>query len=194
MKNITIILSAILAVLSFQSCTTTYYVSSKQAYDKTKQQIITNLNNKGYELIAYSSHDNNQLSVEGVSYSKQAGYGTALKNNVTTSDSYTLRNKDTWNDITFQFDYSPMFERDINTDEYRYCVYNVSLSACSTQSHDEFDAICSAEIPSTLTAMPADVVVNVFDKQRTNQALIITCIITAFIGGISLLAFAGMAE
>ena len=90
MKNCRLLLLVLLVVLCFSSCTETKYMTRKSTLDKMVDSVKTQLMNEGYHTTGFSTKQTNELEVVGISYTSNAGLGTAMKNNFVTQDTYTF--------------------------------------------------------------------------------------------------------
>ena len=103
MKRCLILIVAIIC-LFFYSCMTTIPAVSLSAIEKTNKAIADTLVTMGYELSGKQNSQVNELSVSGTSFSKIAGYGTAMRNNYWNLQTLTFLDSNS-NNISYTIKY-----------------------------------------------------------------------------------------
>lgn len=81
-----------------------------------------------------SVDDKNDIQVTGVSYTPQSGYGTALENNYSVSESYSFATED-GRTLSYSISYKP------HVDYVRY-VTEVAVTGCNVSDSKDFERYC----------------------------------------------------
>lgn len=63
-------------------CGSTYSVTSKSMFNKTVNEVKADLAKQGYNLSGSNTETKNNVYVEGTSYSRYAGYGSKMTNDL----------------------------------------------------------------------------------------------------------------
>lgn len=126
MKNLLLLA---LCLFFFSACTTKRYVTSKESFKKTTDQIEKELGNWGLSIVGEKTETKNEVSVDGVSFSPKTGYGSAMQNNYWTYGEYTFTDSEN-NEVI----YSLKYEEGIDF------VGKVEVIGCSAKKN--YDEIC----------------------------------------------------
>lgn len=134
MKNCQLLLLVLLVVLCFSSCTETKYMTRKSTLDKMVDSVKTQLMNEGYHTTGFSTRQANEMEVAGISYTSNAGFGTVLKNNFVTQDTYTFADT-LGNTVSYSLFYA------LDRQE---VVVNAGLCGCETSNPHDYDKVCGS--------------------------------------------------
>lgn len=128
--------------LLFASCTITQPVTSRSRFDKTVNEVKSDLARQGYAPSGSSSDTKNNVYVEGTSYSKYTGYGSKMANDYVTTDTYRFTHED-GSTMSFTVSYKA------KQDKTKGLVYvtEVSTAGCETSNAKQYDALCGSNSP-----------------------------------------------
>lgn len=125
----------VLSVLfGLSSCMDTKYVTRKTTLDKTVDSVKALMGYEGYYPTGFSTKTTNEMEVVGVSYTSKTGFGTAMKNNYVTQDTYTFA--DSLGNIA---SYSMFYALDR-----RENVVKAGLCGCETSNPQDYDKVCGS--------------------------------------------------
>ena len=165
-----IIILAILALL-FPSCGTTVKVTSQKALNESITKCNRDLSEAGFRMTGNTFDDKNDLYVEGVSYSTQTGYGTAMGNSYSVRQTYSFATEDN-RTLTYTVSYKP------HTDYVHY-VTDVSIVGCNASNSNDYRRYCG-EV-AKITQLPKDIDLHTNNRDKTE----VGCIsIVALFGGL----------
>lgn len=121
-------------------CYNTHMVTSYEDHQKEIKKVQVELLNMGYELSGKETRVDNNMHVTAVSYSSQAGYGSAMQNDYITTDKYTF--SDTNGNV---MSYSVSYNLDESDDSVKILyVTNVNVSQCETSNPKHYSIICDS--------------------------------------------------
>ena len=113
--------------------------------------------------------DKNDMRVTDVSYTPQSGYGTALENNYSVSESYSFATED-GRTLSYSISYKP------HADDVRY-VTEVAVTGCNVSDSKDFERYCG-EV-AKISKLPKDLQVH---ERDTPSTIIAVVLIMGFIG------------
>ena len=151
------------AAVLLSSCTNTYLVTSRSTFDKTVNEVKSDLAKQGYAPSGSSTDTKNNVYVEGTSYSKYAGYGSKMANDFVTTDTYRFSHED-GSSMSFSVSYKA------RQDAMKGLIYvtEVSTAGCETSNAKQYDALCGSNSPvKKLNTLPQDASVEELDVVGT---------------------------
>jgi hypothetical protein len=157
-QRLLMIMSASAAIF-FSSCTITYPVTSRSTFDKTVNEVKSDLAKQGYAPSGSSTDTKNNVYVEETSYSKYAGYGSKMANDFVTTDTYRFTHED-GSTMSFAVSYKA------KQDDSKGLIYvtEVSTAGCETSNAKQYDALCGANSPvKKIETIPQDDSIEVLD-------------------------------
>ena len=124
------------------SCTISHPVTTRGTFDKTVDEIKSDLAKRGYAPSGSSTETKNNVYVEGTSYSKYTGYGSKMANDFVTTDTYRFTHDD-GSTMSFSVSYKAM------QDASNGLVYvtEVSTAGCETSNAKQYDLLCGSNSP-----------------------------------------------
>lgn len=150
--NRLMILMIVLGAVILSSCTITQPVTSKVVFDKTINEVKSDLAKQGYAPSGSSTDTRNNVYVEGTSYSKYTGYGSKMANDFITTDTYRFTHED-GSTMSFSVSYKA------NQDATKGLIYvtEVSNAGCETSNAKQYEALCGSDSPlKKIDAIPQD--------------------------------------
>ena len=151
------------AVVLLSSCTTTYPVTSRSTFDKTIDEVKSDLAKQGYAPSGSSTDTKNNVYVEGTSYSRYTGYGSKMANDFVTTDTYRFSHED-GSTMSFSVSYKA------NQDPTKGLIYvtEVSTAGCETSNAKQYDVLCGSNSPiKKLNTLPQDASIEKTDVMGT---------------------------
>ncbi|MBP5341775.1 MAG: hypothetical protein J6Y52_05405 [Bacteroidales bacterium] len=151
------------AAVILSSCTTTYPVTARSTFDKTVEEIKSDLAKQGFAPSGSSTETKNNVYVEGTSYSRYSGYGSKMANDFVTTDTYRFSHED-GSTMSFSVSYKA------NRDETKGLIYvtEVSTAGCEASNAKQYDALCGSNSPvKKLNALPQDAFIEKTDVLGT---------------------------
>ena len=127
MKKFIVIFGALLTI--FAGCSTKRYVTSKESFKSTTDQIQNDLGNWGFSIVGEKTETKNEMAVSDVSYTASSGYGSAMKNNYWTYGEYSFADSNN-NEVTYTLKYKEGVD----------FVQVVEVIGCAAKKN--FDEIC----------------------------------------------------
>ena len=125
----------VLSVLfGLSSCMDTKYVTKKTTLDKTVDSVKALMGYEGYYPTGFFTKSTNEMEVVGVSYTSKTGFGTAMKNNYVTQDTYTFADS-----LGNSASYSMFYALDR-----RENVVKAGLCGCETSNPQDYDKVCGS--------------------------------------------------
>ena len=121
-------------LLGLSSCMETKYVTKKATLDKTVDSVKALMGYEGYYPTGFSTKLTNEMEVVGISYTSKAGFGTAMKNNFVTQDTYTFADS-----LGNTASYSMFYALDK-----RENVVKAGLCGCETSRSQDYDKVCGS--------------------------------------------------
>lgn len=181
MKKHIIICTALVSVLALTSCTNTKFVSSKTTFDRTIDEVKTDLAKQGYAPSGSSTETKNNVYVEGTSYSRYTGYGSKMANDFITTDTYRFSDSD-GNTMNFSVSYKAK-----NSGNLIY-VTDVSTAGCETSNAKQYESLCGSSSPiKKIDQMPQDASFEEIDVMKTTLAVTGGSIIAGILIGLLML-------
>lgn len=135
MKQTSCICACLVSIIALTSCTNTRYATSRLTLDRAVEEVKSDLAQKGYALTGSGSDTKNNIYVEGTSYSKYAGYGTKMANDIVTTDTYRFTNDD-GSTMNFTLSYKAQQNADL------MYVTDVIVAGCETSVPAEYEKLC----------------------------------------------------
>lgn len=181
MKKHIIICIALVGVFALTSCTNTRQVTSKKTFDKTVEEVKSDLVKQGYAPSGSSTDTKNNVYVEGTSYSRYTGYGSKMANDFVTTDTYRFSSDD---GSTMQFSVSYKAKNNGNL----IYVTEVTISGCETSNTKQYESLCGSSSPiKKIDRMPQDASFEEKDVMRTTLAVTFGSILAGVLLGLMML-------
>ena len=153
------------------SCKNSFYVTSPSAFERVIGRAMGKIESEGYMSIGSHSKKFNDPEVIGVSYTRSAGFGTAMVNNHKTVTTYSFKNA-TGDSMSFTISYSPKMVQNIPY------IDDVELCGCETSNPNDYEKMCGKDSPvSWVKFMPQNQEIRYVSPGKT----------IGIIGGIALL-------
>lgn len=183
MKYLIKIIVCCFVVLHLVGCYSTHNVTSYKDLQGSINDARQELSKMGYELSGEDTRTDNNVYVEGVSYSTMTGYGTAMNNKYVTYDKYTFSNAD-GNTIS----YTVSYETHRSSDGVLY-VTDVSVPQCETSNTKIYNQLCGQLSPiKKIQKTTSNTQVRVLDRGATWTVVGTVCVIVCAFPLIILLA------
>lgn len=167
-KNKAIYFIAAIAVCLLNSCMVNKDVVSLSAYNSKISELKAELENQGYILSGESNEVKNEMAVNGVSYSRLTGFGTAMQNNYWSYDEFIFADSAN-NTISFTTKYMIKESHD-------HVAYVDNLELVSCNASRDYSEICGGrgKVKSSIQEMndQPDKVVKVYNTGGTAAAII----------------------
>lgn len=125
--------------LFMMGCTTSKHTINPATYSNKIESVNKSIESLGYHLSGTSSDQKNEVFVAATSYSTQAGYGSAMKNDYFWYDSY--RFVDSLNN-TVSYTVKYKYNKDIRDSFY---VSNVSVVGCDCSKAKDYNQVCGQD-------------------------------------------------
>ena len=180
MKELTLL---VIMAFSLTACTSVRNVTSFKEYNRSMQVVASDLSARGYELSGHKEESASNTVVTAVSYSTQAGFGTAMDNDHFTYDTYTFSNAN--GDVAeISLKYRGRYSKysDMNYME------TVDLLGCKTSKASDYNNICGSysTVKSLLSDMNKDANVKIYSENKTltltyTLTLILPCVPLLFL-------------
>lgn len=165
-----------LAILS--SCTDTKYVTSKATFDKTINNVKSEIAQKGFAPSGTSSDTKNNVYVEGTSYSRYSGYGSKMANDFVTTDTYRFTN-----DQGQTMNFSVSYKAKQDASQGLVYVTEVQTAGCETSDAKLYNELCgSNSAVDKIGSMPLDAAIEVPNAGKTTTL----AIVLGIVGGVLL--------
>ncbi len=159
---------AAIAMCLLASCVVNTEVVSLSAYNNKMSEIKAELENQGYILSGESNDVKNEMTVNGVTYSRWTGYGTSMKNNYWSYDEFTFVDS-AHNTISFTTKYMSKKSHD-------GVAYVDDLELVSCNASRDYSEICGGrgKVKSAIQKMndQPDKVVQIYNSGGTTAAII----------------------
>ena len=159
MKKQRLLILMFASAVLLTSCTITHPVTTRGTFDKTVDEIKSDLAKRGYAPSGSSTETKNNVYVEGTSYSKYTGYGSKMANDFVTTDTYRFTHED-GSTLSFSVSYKA------NQDPTKGLIYvtEVSNAGCETSNAKQYDALCGINSPvKKIESIPQDATIDVPD-------------------------------
>ena len=170
MKCFNFLLISLLCLL-LSSCYSTQVVLRPQSINTTVNNISEELKQIGYLPSGTSTNQEIETVVTGVSYSKYTGYGTAMDNRLTYTDSYIFID-DAKNRIEYSILY-PEIEYDKHGEPY---TTDCMVVGCEVSNPKDYQLVCERIIYSNFDNIETTLT-KVYDSRRTYVNSLLVCIL-----------------
>ena len=185
MKKHKLLFLALVAIILLSGCKNTYHVISKSTFDKTINEIKSDIAKQGYALSGISTDSKNNVYVAGTSYSTSAGYGSKMANDMVTTDTYRFTHDD-GSTMSFSVSYKAMQDAPGSL----IYVTEVFVPGCEVSNPQLYDTLCGSNSPvNKIYAMPQD---TSFQKTNAGGTLLLLTFLALIMGGLSFFIYSAM--
>lgn len=160
MRKIVLLFAVAVSVVCsgcYSTASVIYPQSMQQSLGKIEQQMQSH----GYLLTGSSRNDKTETVVTGVSFTPSSGYGTAMDNKITLTDSYFFSDS-LGNTVEFTL-LTPEYKKDINgmiyTEEF-------SVAGCRVSKAKDYNTLCNDVVKATISDTKRDEA-TVYDPEKT---------------------------
>ncbi len=151
MKKVRLLFLLLIVLFGMSSCMDTFYVTKNATFDKAVCSVQSQLAIQGFDLTGTSTNTRNEPVVTGVSYSEYTGYGSAMKNNYITQDTYRFADS-LGNTMNYSVSYQAR-----RTAQGEAFVENIELCGCETSNPKDFERMCGDEsVVKQFNSLPKD--------------------------------------
>lgn len=182
MKKLIKVIVYCFVMMNLVGCYSTQNVTSYNDLQHVIYDARQELSQMGYELSGADTRTDNNVYVEGVSYSTKSGFGTAMNNKYVTFDKYTFSNAD-GNTLS----YTVSYETHRSSDDILY-VTNVSVPQCEASNPKDYNQLCGYSSPiKKIQKTTSKTPVKVLDQAATWAVVGVVCVVACAIPLIVLL-------